>query len=358
MGICGWFGDRRDVCGSRMDTDGPSTVLFINRPNERLVEYLERGLTGTDARLLFPPDGERESLLALAPEADILIGWGSDRALLRAATKLKLFINPGAGISQHIENFRELNRTRHVALANGHGNSYAVAQHTVALTLALANNVIPYHRRMVDGLGRAGGPGTRPFYDITIGLLGYGAINRKVHRVLSGFEVRFAACRYSWERDPGPFATELVKYTQDTLADFFSASDVVISALPTTRETKGIVSLREFRQLGDKGLFVNVGRASAVVQEDLYRALKERIIAGAAIEVWWGRKKDGGREETGRRDPYQFPFHELDNVVMSPHRGADFGGDLRRWNEVIENIKRVAAGRTDYLNVVNLDLEY
>ena len=73
---------------------------------------------------------------------------------------------------------------------------------------------------------------------------------------------------------------------------------------------------------------------------------------------WWGRRRDVERSETDRNDPYQFPFHELDNVVMSPHRAADSGGDMRRWDEVVENIKRVHAGRTDFLNVVDLDLEY
>lgn len=335
-----------------------TTALFINRHDDRLIAYLERGLAGTGARVTFLPDGERDSLLALAPEADILIGWGSDMELLRAASKLKLFINPGTGISQHIDNFRELCRTRQVVLANGHGNSYAVAQHTVALTLALANKVIPYHQRMREGHRRPIGQHTLYFNGITIGLLGYGAINTKVHRLLSGFDVRFAACRCGWDNDPGPFATELSTYTPDRLSDFFRDSDVVISALPTTHATRNIVSRRELELLGADGLFVNVGRADAVVQEDLYTALKERIIAGAALEVWWDRRKSDEPDETERRDPYQFPFHELDTIVMSPHRGADSGGDLRRWDEVIENIKRVHAGRTDYLNVVDLDREY
>ena len=335
-----------------------TTALFINRHNDRLIEYLERGLAGTGARIKLPPDGERESLLALVPEAEILLGWGSDMELLRAATALKLFVNPGTGVSQHIENFKELRKTRDVVLANGHGNSYAVAQHTVALTLALANKVIPYHQHMQEGPRRPIGQHTLYFNGITIGLLGYGAINKRVHRFLSGFDVRFAACRYDWDNDPGPFATELAKYTPDSLSDFFRDSDVVICALPTTHASRNIVTRRELEPLGADGLFVNVGRAGAVAQEDIYTALKERIIAGAALEVWWGRSKPGEQNDSARNDPFQFPFHKLDNIVMSPHRGADSGGDLGRWDEVIENIKRVHAGRTDYLNVVDLDREY
>ena len=56
--------------------------------------------------------------------------------------------------------------------------------------------------------------------------------------------------------------------------------------------------------------------------------------------------------------PYHLPFHELPNIVLSPHRAASPFDDLRRWDEVVENLKRMAAGRTDLLNIVNLDREY
>lgn len=69
--------------------------------------------------------------------------------------------------------------------------------------------------------------------------------------------------------------------------------------------------MEQLKLLGSDGLLVNVGRATALVQGDTYHALKERIITGAALEVWWGRNKDAD-EKTGRRDPYQFPFHDLD----------------------------------------------
>lgn len=340
-----------------MSQDDAITVLFLNRHGPDLIDYLECGLEGAPVRLMIPPDAERSSLLAMVPDADVLIGWGSDLELLEAATRLKLFINPGTGITQHIENFRTLCQTREVALANGHGNSYAVAQHTVALLLALTNKVIPHHRRMTDAATLEGSHGTTYMNGITVGFLGYGAINKKVHRFLSGFDVSFAACRRRWGGDPGPYPTDIEKFSVDQMHDFYAASDIVINALPTTSQTRDVVTLKELSLLGPKGLFVNVGRAATVVQDDIYKALKERIIAGAALEVWWGRKKDGA-SSSERNDPFQHPFHELDNLVMSPHRGADSGGDLRRWDEVIENLRRVQAGRTDYLNLVDLDSEY
>jgi len=56
--------------------------------------------------------------------------------------------------------------------------------------------------------------------------------------------------------------------------------------------------------------------------------------------------------------PSKFPFYELDNVILSPHRGASPMRNLQRWNEVIENITRVVKGETSFLNLVNLKDEY
>ena len=62
--------------------------------------------------------------------------------------------------------------------------------------------------------------------------------------------------------------------------------------------------------------------------------------------------------EEGKKYPFHFPFHTLDNIIFSPHRGYSPFNDLLRWNEVIENITWLAQRRTDFINVVNLDEEY
>lgn len=332
-------------------------VLYMHRLAPEVRSYLEEGLMGQEVEIRTPLGDEKEDLFRELPDADILIGWRSDLEMLSAAKKMKLFINPGTGINQHLENFRELRKTREVILVNGHGNSYAVAQHTVALLLSLSNKVIPYHQKMV--LGEKRGPGQRTVYmkGLTIGLLGYGAINSKVHRFLSGFDVNFVVCRRS-QKNMDDTSGIAKTYSPDQLEEFFGASDIVINSLPTTQATKEMVDKKALEKLGESGLFVNVGRGATVKQEDLYHALKDRVIAGAALEVWWGKVPEEERVDPDRNDPFAFPFHELDNIVMSPHRGADMGGDLERWEEVVENITRFAHGREDFLNVVDIDAEY
>jgi phosphoglycerate dehydrogenase-like enzyme len=336
-------------------TSSETRVLFLNPHGEELIEYLKRGLGDRDIKLVTPPDQKKESLLPLLPHADALIGWGSDEEAMSLATKATLFINPGTGISQHIELFRKLQKTRSITLVNGHGNSYSVAQHTLALLLTLTNKVVSHHLKMRELSSPPGNARTEYLKNKTVGFLGYGAINTKVHRFMSGFDLQFSAYRKDWASTEATTPTAITEYSGDQLKTFFEDSDIVINSLPTTQQTRNLITLRELKLLGEKGLFLNVGRAATVVQEDLYIALRDQLIGGAALDVWWGK---GSKPESDRHDPYQFPFHELNNLVMSPHRAADSGGDLDRWNEVIENLIRLHDGSGDFINRVDIDQEY
>ncbi len=334
-------------------------VLCIWDVPDRLQAYLLDGLKDVrNVELVFPPGDDEEFYLANAPVADLIIGWRPSRELLDAAASLKLLINPGAGIRHHIETFREINKTRKVLLANGHGNTYFTAQHVVALLLALMNRVIPHHNWMVDGKWRTGeaeGHST-PLRDRKIGLLGYGAVNSRVHTFLAGFDVDFSILR---RRDSDPsveLPTPVKTFRNDELHEFLREIDILIVGVPHTSKTDRMIGGSELELLGETGLVVNIGRGGVVREEPFYNALWDTAIAGAAIDVWYDYRPEP--DEDGRKYPYSFPFHELDNVVMSPHRGASPMNDLKRWDEVIENIKRVASGSTDLLNIVDLDEEY
>jgi phosphoglycerate dehydrogenase-like enzyme len=333
-----------------------TNVLCIWQPRQELLDYLLKGLEGKDVKLVVPPDLEPEGLLRLAPDADIVLGWRPTPELLDAAARMKLFINPGAGVQHLVPMFRGLGRP--VTLVNGHGNSYFTAQHTVALLLALMNKVIPHHNWMLEGRWRTGDDqaASVPLRDLTVGLLGYGHVNSKVHLFLVGYDVAFAVLHRQWPERAEPMPTPALRFSPDRLHDFLKVSDVVIASVPQTSESVGMLGRAELDLLGPNGFLVNVGRGAVVDEEALYEALRDRRIAGAAIDVWYDYRPEP--DDEGRRRPHRCPFHELDNVVLSPHRAASPLNDLGRWDEVIDNITRFAAGRTDFLNIVDLAREY
>jgi phosphoglycerate dehydrogenase-like enzyme len=334
-------------------------VLFIWEVREELREYLQTPFNNhPNVMLIFPQDLSDENIHKLASDVDIIVGWRPTKEMLEKAFQLKLYINPGAGVQHLLELFREINEKREIILVNGHGNSYFTAQHAVTLLLALMNQIIPHHTWMVEGKWRIGDKDAKssPLRDRHIGLLGYGAVNSKVHRFLSGFQVEFGILKRSWEHLSDEIPTPIEKFTPDQLVSFLKWTDILIIAVPQTAQTENLINSSEIQLLGKNGIIVNIARGSVINEEALYHALKHKEILGAAIDVWYDYKPK--EDNIGKKYPFHQPFHQLDNVVLSPHRGASPFDDLKRWDEVIENINRFSQNRVDFMNQVDLSLGY
>ena len=217
-------------------------VLCIWQPNERLQEYLEEGLSDyPNINLIIPPDLEEETLLKLAPDADIIMGWRPKKELLKAAKNAKLFLNPGAGVQHLIPVFKEVTADRELILVNGHGNAYFTAQHVVAILLALMNKIILHHNWMVEGNWRRGDSHaiSIPLRGRKVGLLGYGAVNRFVHKFLAGFDIEFSVLRLNWKKQQEELPTPVTKYSFGDLHAFLKEIDILIVAIPLTAKTDG-----------------------------------------------------------------------------------------------------------------------
>ena len=334
-------------------------VCFSSKVSNEIQDHLmERLKPLSNVKLIFPEDTSDEYLKNIISDVDILIGWRPSKILLELGKNLNVFINPGAGIKHLLELFVEVNKHRNVTLINGHGNSYFVAQHAVALLLTLMNKTIPHHIWMKEGKWRTGDQeaASIPLRFREVGLLGYGAINKKVHQFLTGFKVNFHILRKNWNKQKDKLPSEAKKYGISELDDFLNKIDVLIIAVPHTSLTSNLIKAKELKLLGPKGLIVNVARGDIINQEDLYTTLKDRTITGAAIDVWYNYRPEANTEDL--KYPYEFPFHKLDNIILSPHRAYSPFSDLLRWDEVIENIIRVSQGRSDLINTVNLREEY
>ncbi len=335
-------------------------VLFIwDLPRAVRKPLVEQFSNIPQVNFLFAKDYSKNSqeLRKLIPKADVIVGWRPSTDLFEIAQKVKLYINPGTGVQRIISLFREVNKTRKVVLVNGHGHAYPCAQHAVALLLTLLNKIIPHHNWLTNGQWRKNDndAATIPLRSRKIGLLGYGAINSWVHRFLSGFEVEFSAIRKNWDKQTEIPPTPIKKYIFSEFHEFLKEIDTLIIAAPLTTQTEGMIKLKELKLLGHDGLLVNVGRGAIIDESSLYIALNENTITGAAIDVLWNYSPK--EDSMGKKYPFSYPFQDLNNVVLSPHRAASPMKDFP-WDEVIENIKRTAEGRNDFLNIVNLEEEY
>ncbi|MGO4430723.1 NAD(P)-dependent oxidoreductase, partial [Streptomyces sp. MCAF7] len=118
------------------------------------------------------------------------------------------------------------------------------------------------------------------------------------------------------------------------------SSDVVVVSAPLTPETTGLIGAAELSRMRPSAVLVNVGRGLVVDEDALYRALSERAIGGAALDVWY-RYPAGGHSAA----PGNHPFETLDNVLMTPHSsGLTRETFARRADDIAANIGRLAAG--------------
>lgn len=341
-------------------------MLFVIDAPPELRRHLAQQLADSaQIKLVFPESLDEGRLVKLAPQADVIVGWRVSAEVLAAAEQLKQYVFAGVGAQSIIKQIREVNdaRVSHgaapITLVKCVANTYATAQHAVALLLALANKVTLHHGWMAAGQWRRGDDFAESITlrGRNIGLLGYGEVNRKVHRFLSGFDVRFAVLRRSRHQETEWLPTLADAFSTDQLERFLEVVDVLFIGVPLTSLTTGMIGRAELERLGPSGLLVNVARGGVVDEAELYKALRNKTISGAAIDVWYDYRPEPDKQR--RKYPYrrEHPFHELDNVVLSPHRAASPVFALERWNEVAEHLRRFATGK-DAQQVIDLAREY
>ena len=319
--------------------------------------FAERDLAYVVARvherveIVRPPAFDVATLTELARDAHVFWGEPPDEAIVAAAGDLRLIQVPWTGVDRLDAGM--LGRYD-VPVCNSHSNAVAVAEYAVAMTMALAKRLALHDRSLRRGEWRRPGATERfrPPMLLRGGralVLGYGAIGREVATMLDGLAMRVEAVNTRGADEPPAPLRRLT-----TLADAGPAiaeADVVVLALPLTRSTRGLVDADLLAAMRPSALLVNISRGEVVDEEALYRALRDRRIAGAAIDTWY-RYPTRDRPQTLPSE--RFPFHELDNLLLSPHRAGFLAGELPHLDDAIDNLNRLAEGR-ELRNVVDLE---
>ena len=207
-----------------------------------------------------------------------------------------------------------------------------VAEAIVTLIFALSKNLLVQDRVTRSGQWRQGLPGIG--YDLpgrVLGSVGCGNIAREMFRLARplGFGRLIACDPYVSRKDVSELGVDLVE--MDTV---FRESDYVTVNTPLSEATRGLIGERQFRLMKPTAFFINTARGPIVEHEALVKALREKWIRGAGIDVF--------AVEPPPRDE---PLFELDNVILAPHTLA-WTEELMRDNsiEACQNILAVARG--------------
>ncbi len=257
-------------------------------------------------------------------EWDILVGGRPSEQVLDASARLRAVVVPYVGIP--MESRALLAARPHLTVHNLHHNAAPTAEMAVALLLAAAKKILPFDAalRGNDWSRRYGPPEQQALLleGKTALVLGLGAIGRRVARACNALGMTVLATRRSVASDAlttdDPDADEL--HPTSALPALLPRANALLICLPETPATIGLIGESALMALQRPSVLVNVGRAAIVNEPALYAALYDHTLSAAGLDVWYHYPES----TDGRRDtaPSDHPFHALDNVVMSPHRGG------------------------------------
>lgn len=276
----------------------PMTLVMPEAPFARL-------LRDAGFELVFPPQPKQlteDELLELLTGVKAAIA-GSEpytRRVLAANPQLRVIARAGVGYD-----------AVDCAAATEHGvavtiapntNQEAVAEHTFALILALAKDVIPQHL----ALKTAGWPrrATLPLRGRNLGIAGLGRIGKAVAVRGAAFGMRLLAYEpYPDQAFVAQYGIKLMPFEQ-----LLAESDFLTLHLPLTTESKHLMNRRTLALMKPTAYLINTARGGLVCEADLCAALSERRLAGAGLDVF---------EEEPPSKPN--PLCAFENIVVTPH---------------------------------------
>jgi phosphoglycerate dehydrogenase-like enzyme len=223
-----------------------------------------------------------------------------------------------------------------------------IAEHVLALTLALAKNLLPNNELLQNGKFNRSGY-NQELRGGVCGIIGLGGNGREIAKTMQAMGMQVTGINRSGKTDiPVAFIG-----TVGDLQKILQNSDVVVVTTPLTRETRGMIAEQELAWMKKDTILINVGRGDVIDQKALYAHLKAYPNFRAGIDTWWS-------EPAGQK-PFKlaYPFFELPNIIGSPHIADHVPGSMPgATRRALENVRNFLMGnelhgildRKDYLD--------
>lgn len=313
-----------------------------------------RGGFSRRIELIIPPSFSDEVIAEMASDRiHVLLGERISKEILSRASDLLLIQVPWTGVDRM--NF-ELLRQYKIPVCNSHSNARIVAEMAMGLMFAITKK-IPIHDvriRMGDWM-RLNSIDSKSFYSPTLltgktaGFIGFGMIARQIAQLLCGLEMNYIATDARAHNDKVIGKCKI--HPPKKWSIIAANSDIIFITVPLLSTTRGLIEEKFFKTMKKSAFIINISRGEIVDEKALYISLKTRQIAGAAIDTWY-QYPSGNRINV--LPSARFPFHKLENIVMSPHRAGYSQGEKPHLVDVIENINRLADGKP-LINMVDLN---
>jgi phosphoglycerate dehydrogenase-like enzyme len=285
--------------------------------------------------------GDEADIVSSLIDVDVLVSMAFTAPMAEAAPQLRLVQVPGAGLDR-IDRGALRPGTY---LANAYGHETGIAEYIIGTMIALTRSFRRLDASLRQGrwdsqwaLDTPAPPVWPELASKTLGILGFGHIGQALARRAAAFDMQVCAVRRQAQSDvpPGVAFVGGPEHLDDVLrqADYLA---VTLSLSPATRN---LMDDRRMRLLKPSAVVINVARAEIFDETALYQALATGRIAGAALDVWYRYPSSAGPAL-----PATHPFHELENVIMTPHVSGWTEGMIEaRARLIADNIGRIRRG--------------
>lgn len=296
-----------------------------------------------------PADAQPRWCVGVAPDelydalrtAEVHVGGRFTAEMAGVAEKLRLVHVVGAGTDRI--DFASL--PAGVAVANTFHHERSIAEYVLGAVIMITRGFLEQDRalrreRWATSVYESTIAQPRITAETRVGFVGFGHIGTLSWGLLRGIGCSGAAVTGSGSVDA---AAHGLAWAGDTsrLDELCRESDVLVVSAPLTERTRGLIGAAQLRALGPDGVLVNVGRGPLVDERALYEALRDGVIRGAAVDVWY-------RYPAGRgvlTAPADLPFSQLPNILMTPHSsGITSDTFTGRADDIADNIGRLARG--------------
>lgn len=246
-------------------------------------------------------------------ECDAVVSGRISAEEIEAAKNLKVIFVPFTGLNSFP---LEIIKSKNIIVSNTHANAPYVAERALTLALTLLGRVVEFHNDLSKGKWSRTHDNDdmwRSLRGKKCGILGLGNIGLNIAKLLKPYDCRITGFKKNADHSPAGFEGEV----SSDLGYVLEKSEIIFMSIPLNPETKHLLNAQNLLKM--KGKFiVNVGRGETIHEEALYNVLKDGTLAGASLDVWYNYP--GKKPEPVM--PANFPFWELNNVIMSPHKAS------------------------------------
>lgn len=311
------------------------TILLTNHYEDRPLEIIKNAVPGYFELQILDSVNQQE-LEDKVADVDYLLVSGRlkiSSKVLENGKKLKMIQRTGVGLdSLDLDTIKEKNIPLYV---NKGINANSVAEHTLLLMLAALRNLIQIDKNTKNGIWKKQIQGVHT-YELngkTVGLIGMGAIGRRVAEILKGFHVNIMY--YDVYRASTEVEQNLgMKYCE--LDELMAKSDIISLHCPLTKDTEYIINVPNINKMKDGVILINTARGRLIKEEALVEALKNGKLLYAGIDVY---EKEPAVNST---------LFELENVITTPHiGGVTYNSFSEMMNGAMRNIDAFENGELD-----------